>query len=78
LKYRSRTEIITSILQAAEHGNVKTRVMYEACISYDMLKMYLAFLEKNDLVSIKDKKVTTTAKGKKFLHAVSETEKFLK
>jgi predicted transcriptional regulator len=44
MKYRSRTDIIAMILQAAVHGTTKTRIMYNALLSYAQLKDYLTFL----------------------------------
>jgi len=50
MKYRSRTDIIGMILQAAMNGATKTRIMYNAFLSYAQLKEYLAFLEEKGLI----------------------------
>src|SRR5207302_4032466 len=50
MKYRSRTDIIAMILQAATTGATKTRIMYSAYLSYAQVKEYLGFLLQRDLV----------------------------
>jgi predicted transcriptional regulator len=50
VKYRSRTDIIAMILQAAMSGSTKTRIMYSAYLSYAQVKEYLAFLIERDLI----------------------------
>jgi len=50
MKYRSRTDIIAMILQAAVHGTTKTRIMYDAFLSYAQLKEYLTFLVEKGLI----------------------------
>src|SRR2546422_835291 len=43
MKYRSRTDIVTQILDAANgNGANKTRIMYKAYLSYAQLKEYLS------------------------------------
>jgi len=51
MKYRSRTDIIAAILQAATQGATKTRIMYGAYLSYAQVKEYLAFLQEKNLIS---------------------------
>jgi predicted transcriptional regulator len=50
MKYRSRTDIIAMILQAAASGATKTRIMYSAYLSYAQVKEYLGFLLQRDLI----------------------------
>jgi len=50
VKYRSRTDIIAMILQAAINGATKTRIMYGAYLSYAQVKEYLSFLIEKDLI----------------------------
>ena len=50
MKYRSRTDIIAMILQAAINGATKTRIMYGAYLSYAQVKEYLSFMIEKDLV----------------------------
>jgi predicted transcriptional regulator len=44
MKYRSRTEIVGNILDAANGGATKTKIMYKAFLSYVQLKEYLSVL----------------------------------
>ena len=44
MKYRSRTDIITAILNVAAPGATKTRIMYGAYLSYAQVREYLDFL----------------------------------
>ena len=50
MKYRSRTEIVSNILNAANGGTSKTKMMYKAYISYNQLKEYLTILIENNLI----------------------------
>ena len=72
MKNRSRTEIIAEILEIAntDNGANKTRIMYNAFLSYTQLKQYLSLLLENDLVNYLKEEQTyrTTHKGKHFLH----------
>jgi predicted transcriptional regulator len=44
MKYRSRTEIMALVLEAANGGTTKMKLMYKAFLSYAQLKEYLAAL----------------------------------
>ena len=54
MKYRSRTDIIAMILQAAMNGATKTRLMYGAYLSYAQIKEYLEFLRGKNLISYEE------------------------
>ena len=54
MKYRSRSEIIAMILQAANKGATKTRIMYAAYLSYAQVKEYLAFLQTRGLITYEE------------------------
>jgi predicted transcriptional regulator len=47
---RSRTEIVSSILDAANGGTTKTKIMYIAFLSYNQLNEYLSILIENNLL----------------------------
>ena len=48
---RSRTEIVDSILDAANKGGeTRTKIMYFAFLSYNQLNEYLSLLIENDLI----------------------------
>jgi len=69
MKYRSRTDIVNQILEAASGGTTKTRIMYKAYLSYAQLKEYLSILTENDLLEYEEGKnqYSTTEKGHKFM-----------
>ena len=54
LKYRSRTEIANMMLDSARGGATKTKIMYKAYLSYSQLIEYLAYLQKNKLITLMD------------------------
>lgn len=76
-KYRSRLQIIADILYIAGKGARKTRIMYQANLSYDLLKRYLAETLEAELLSIdKDAKLyAVTQKGKEFLEKYEKHSK---
>jgi predicted transcriptional regulator len=69
MRYRSRTEIVGNILDAANGGTTKTKLMYKAYISYNQLKEYLTILIENNLIEYIDGTQTfkTTEKGLMYL-----------
>jgi predicted transcriptional regulator len=79
MKYRSRTEIVSNILDAANGGTTKTKIMYKAFISYNQLKEYLSLLIENNLLEYRDgtKTFKTTEKGLYFLKTHSEIGELL-
>jgi predicted transcriptional regulator len=72
-KNRNRLGILANLLTVARNGSLKTHLMYNANLSYTMLKDYLQFLRDNGLVTEEtydDENVTiykTTDRGLKFL-----------
>ena len=54
MKYRSRTEIVGNILDAANGGATKTKIMYKAFLSYAQLKEYLSVLIENNLYILRE------------------------
>ena len=69
MKYRSRTEIVGNILDAANGGATKTKIMYKSFLSYAQLKEYLSVLIENNLIECLEGTQTykTTEKGLNFL-----------
>ena len=66
--YRNRTELASNILEAANGGATKTKIMYKAFLSYAQLKEYLAMLIQNDLMTQEIEGIyRTTSKGIRFL-----------
>jgi predicted transcriptional regulator len=76
---RSRTEIVSSILDAANGGTTKTKIMYIAFLSYDQLNEYLSILIENNLIEYLDgtKTFKTTEKGLNYLKMHNEMGELL-
>jgi len=74
MKYRSRTDIVATILEAANGGSTKTKIMYKSYLSYAQLKEYLSILIENGLLEYEEgePKYKTTEKGIRFMRAYSE------
>ena len=70
MKYRSRSDIITMILEAASAGATKTKIMYKAYLSYAQLAEYIKHLQQNDLLAYEEgtQLYRPTEKGLKFLN----------
>ncbi|HEX5981809.1 MAG TPA: winged helix-turn-helix domain-containing protein [Nitrososphaeraceae archaeon] len=79
MKYRSRTEIVGDILEAANGGATKTKIMYKAFLSYGQLKEYLSVLIENNLIEYIDgtHKFKTTEKGLNYLKMHNEIGELL-
>ena len=79
MKYRGRTEIVGNILDSANGGATKTKIMYKAFLSYNQLKEYLSILIENNLLEYLDGTRTfkTTEKGLNFLKMNSEMGELL-
>jgi predicted transcriptional regulator len=70
VKYRSRSDIIELLLNAAAGGGAtKTKLMYSAFISFNQLKEYLSLLAENGLIQYEEgtHSFRTTEKGIQFL-----------
>jgi predicted transcriptional regulator len=50
MNYRSRTGIVAMILDAANGGATKTKIMYKVMITYNQLKNYLSIMIENNLI----------------------------
>ncbi len=79
MKYRSRTEIVAMILEAANGGSTKTKIMYKAFLSYNQLREYLSILIENNLIEYLEGSpiYKTTEKGLTFLKMNTEIEGLL-
>ena len=79
MNYRSRTEIVAMILDAANGGITKTKIMYHAYLSYNQLKEYLTLLIENELIEyISGNKIfKTTEKGLNLLKIHNEMRDLL-
>ncbi len=76
---RSRTEIVGNILDAANGGTSKTKIMYTAFLSFGQLKEYLSVLVENNLIEYLEgaNKYKTTEKGLNFLKMHNQIEELL-
>ncbi|HYY85712.1 MAG TPA: winged helix-turn-helix domain-containing protein [Nitrososphaeraceae archaeon] len=79
MKYRSRTEIVSMILEAANGGATKTKIMYKAFLSYAQLREYLSVLIENNLLEYLEGMQTykTTEKGLNLLKMHNEIGELL-
>ena len=77
---RSRTEIVSNILDAANGGTTKIKIMYFAFLSYNQLNEYLSILIENNLIEYLDgdNKFKTTEKGLNLLKIHNEMAELLK
>ena len=76
---RSRTEIVGNILDVANGGTTKTKIIYFAFLSYNQLNEYLAILIENNLIEYLEgtKTFKTTEKGLNYLKMHNEISKLL-
>jgi predicted transcriptional regulator len=74
MKYRSRTEIVSMILDSASSGSTKTKIMYKAYLSYTQLKEYLSYMEQGELIKYEEgtQLYRITDKGRKLMHLYEE------
>ncbi|HJU94901.1 MAG TPA: winged helix-turn-helix domain-containing protein [Nitrososphaera sp.] len=81
MRYRSRTDIISEILDVANGGSAtRTKIMYKAYLSYNQLKEYLMLLTENSLLSYDAYNQTyrTTEKGLRFLDICNQMDDMIK
>jgi predicted transcriptional regulator len=71
MKYRSRQEIIDSMLRSIKTGATKTHIMYNAYMSYSQLKEYLKLLQDRDMITFDpgSQLYRLTENGLKFMDA---------
>ena len=80
MKYRSRTEITVLILEAANGGATKTKIMYKSFLSYAQLKEYFTMLIENGLIEYEEKILDiyrTTEKGLRLLKIYNQIEEIV-
>jgi predicted transcriptional regulator len=85
---RSKTEIISQILETASGGEeddggggaTKTEIMYKVFLSHDQLQEYLMLLMESGLLSYDSTRHTfkTTENGLTFLQSYNQIDRFLK
>lgn len=69
MRYRSRTDITAHILEAANGGITKAKMVYKTLLNYGQMKKYLTALTEKDLLRYNEDTQTfkTTEKGLRFL-----------
>lgn len=79
MKYRSRTEIIATILNSARQKITKTRLMYMAYLSPIQLKEYLPSMLEQGMIQYDEaeKTFTLTQKGWQLLHTFDDMYKLI-
>ncbi len=79
MKYRSRTDITAQILEAANGGCTKAKIMYRTFLSYVQLRQYLVILVENGLLEYNRGTQTyrTTDKGHRFIQAYNQIGEFI-
>jgi predicted transcriptional regulator len=79
-QYRSRNDIIASILEVANGNRVRiTQIQFKAYLSYTLLKEYLVLLLENGLLEYIEGERTfkTTPKGMQFLHTHNQMSEMI-
>lgn len=71
MKYRSRSDITAAILTVALDGAKKTRIMYNAWLSFPQLEEYMGVLMKSGLLAHNEEEriYKTTDKGREFIES---------
>ena len=79
MKYRSRTDIVALILEAANGGATKTKITYKAFLSYAQLKEYLTVLLEKDVLEYDDETqlFRTTEKGLRLLQMYNQFDEMM-
>ncbi|MFL6455897.1 MAG: winged helix-turn-helix domain-containing protein [Nitrososphaeraceae archaeon] len=79
MKYRSRTDIVGLMLEAANGGATKTKIMYKAFLSYAQLKEYLGVLLQNEVLEYEDETqlIRTTEKGIRLLQMYNQFDEMM-
>ncbi len=82
MKNRSNNDIIKEILDAANDGGgaTKTKIMYQAFLSYAQAKEYLTELTETGLLNydVDTRQFKTTEKGQRFLDTFNQISDVMK
>jgi predicted transcriptional regulator len=79
-QYRSRNDIIASILEVANGNRVRiAQIQFKAYLSYTLLKEYLVLLLENGLLEYieGERAFKTTPKGMQFLHTHNQMSEMI-
>ena len=74
MKYRSRSDIVSMMLESARSGATKTKIMYKEYLSYAQVMEYLKYLQQSELLAYEKgtQLYRPTEKGLKFLNMSNE------
>ena len=80
---RSTIDIASDVLEAANGGASKTKIMYRALLSYKQMKVYVNFLAEKGLLVIDNQQgeaytFRTTEKGFRFLEIYNRLDDMIK
>jgi predicted transcriptional regulator len=81
MKYRSKINIISQILEAANGGNAtRSKIAYKAFLNYYQFKEYLLLLTEKELLCYNEDTQTfkTTERGLKFLDTYNQMDGMIK
>ena len=72
-------DISANMLEVAENGAIKTRIMYRAFLSFPQMKEYLDVLTESDLLEFREDeaKYYTTAQGRRFLKMYNDVGRII-
>jgi predicted transcriptional regulator len=77
MRNRSRIELASNILEAANGGATQTKIMYKAFLSYAQLQEYLALLIENSLLLRDGGIYKPTSKGIGFIQTARQLNDLL-
>ena len=77
-KRRERHDIIMEILKLAKNGELKTRIMYKARLSFSQLEQYLNALKEADFITEESGIWKTTEKGLHVIEACKICQRLIK
>jgi predicted transcriptional regulator len=81
MRYRSRTDIISQILETANGGDAtRSKILYKALLSSSQMKEYLTVLTESDLLRYDQQRHTfkTTQKGLRFIEIYNQISDLMK
>ena len=80
MTYRDRMDIFRRILQVANGGAEKTKIIYRDFLSYPKIKDYVLVLNQNDLISydLDTQTFKTTQKGRRFIEVYNQMAGMIK
>ena len=72
---RSSLDVTVNILEAAQGGANKTRIVYGSNLNFEIVKGYINTLVNNGFLEVDGKRYSTTERGVKFVEEYRELMK---